>query len=247
MRPESAVLAKYAANAFLAARVAFINEVADVAGRVGADGWKVARAMGLDPRIGPHYLALGPGFGGPCLPKDVAALAALARTCGIRPHLLEGMLARNREQPAAVVRLVERAAGGLAGRTVAAWGLAFKAGTDDLRESPAVAVIRELSRKGANVRAHDPAVLEADRPELNGVNLWEDPLEAADGADVLVVLTEWGRFCEADFAALRSRMARPRIVDARVLLDREQLLSLGFEVWSVGVAASQAEALQRSH
>jgi UDPglucose 6-dehydrogenase len=219
----SAELVKYAANALLATRVSFVNAMAELCEAVDADVGEVTAGVGLDPRIGPHFLRPGPGFGGPCLPKDAAALLASAEAVGCDFSLLRAVIERNARQRDLVVEKVRRAAGGtLAGARVAAWGLAFKAGTDDTRDSPALAVIARLRREGAAVRAYDPGVpVSALEPGGAGGG----PLVMANlyapctGADVLVVLTDWPEFRRADFRRIRSLLCRPAVVDARNILD----------------------------
>jgi UDPglucose 6-dehydrogenase len=225
----SAELVKYAANALLATKVSFVNALAELCEAVDADVGEVTAGVALDPRIGPHFLRPGPGFGGPCLPKDAAALVASAEAAGCDFGLLRAVLERNARQRERVVAKVRRAAGGdLAGARVAAWGLTFKAGTDDTRESPALDVIGRLLEQGAAVRAYDPAVAALPNGEPppggpDGLVVMGNLYAPCIGADVLVVLTEWPEFARADFARIRWLLHRPVIVDVRNVLDPEAL------------------------
>lgn len=230
--PASAELIKYACNALLATRLSFVNAIATLCERVGADVRDVMLGMGHDRRIGFDFLSAGPGWGGSCLPKDTRALLNLADECDYGFNVLRGAIEDNRAQFGAVVEKVERMAGGsLSGATIGVWGLAFKAGTDDLRESPAIEVIKRLLSAGARVQAYDPAVHAVPQP----ITLASDEYDAVRGAEVLVVLTEWAEFAGADFQKVYELMALPRIVDARNVLCAEALRSLGFAFDGVGV------------
>lgn len=229
--PESAELVKYAANAFLATKVSFVNAIANLCEAVGADVREVGLGMGHDPRIGFEYLQPGPGFGGACLPKDIRALLHSAETAGYDFALLRGVLEVNEEQRDRVVAKVRALAGGsVDGVTIGILGLTFKAQTDDLRESPALAVIDRLVAEGATVRAFDPGVRHVDAP----VELCDDGYDAARGADVLVILTEWPEFRSLDYGRVASEMRNPAIVDSRNLLTPEALERYGFEYVGVG-------------
>jgi UDPglucose 6-dehydrogenase len=230
--PASAETIKYASNAFLATKVSFVNAIANVCEAVGADVRDVVLGMGYDRRIGFEFLRPGPGWGGSCLPKDTRALVRLADEAGYDFGLLRGVIGVNEEQHERVAAKVARLAGGsVDGRTVAAWGLTFKARTDDLRESPALEVVRRLLDRGARVRAFDPTVREAPLP---GVTSCTDAYAACEGADVLVVLTEWDELRWLDFDKVRDAMAAPRVVDVRNLLDPAALRRRGFEYEGVG-------------
>ena len=231
--PATAELIKYASNAFLATKVSFINAIANICDAVGADVKDVALGMGYDARIGFEFLKPGPGFGGSCLPKDSRALIALAEASGYDFHLLRGVLEVNEEQHRVIAHKVARLAGGLDGKTIAVWGLSFKPNTDDVRDSPAIAVLRVLQSEGARVRAYDPVVGETVYESL-GIERATDPIAAADGADAVLVLTEWNEFRWLDFARLRDVMARAVIVDARNLLDPHMLRQMGFTYEGVG-------------
>jgi UDPglucose 6-dehydrogenase len=228
--PVSAETIKYASNAFLATKLSFINAVAAVCEAVGADVNDVVLGMGYDRRIGQDFLRPGPGFGGSCFPKDTRALIRMAEDGGYDFSLLRGALEVNEEQFDRVADKVERLAGGLDGVRVAVWGLTFKAGTDDLRESPALEVIKRLRERGATIRAYDPAVERA--PE--GIELVDDAYAACDQAEVLVLLTEWDEFKWLDLDKVAQAMATPRVVDSRNLLDRSTLARLSFEYEGIG-------------
>jgi UDPglucose 6-dehydrogenase len=229
--PPSAEIIKYASNAFLATKLSFVNAVAAVCESVGADVNDVVLGMGYDPRIGREFLRPGPGWGGSCLPKDTRALLRIADDAGYDFQLLQASIDVNEQQLDRVVDKVAAAAGGsLEGVTVAAWGLTFKARTDDLRESPALAVIARLRARGAVVQAYDPTV----RGPLPDLDVRQDPYAACEGATVLVVLTEWDELRWLDFDKVGSVMAGRHVVDARNLLDRASLVRSGFTYRGVG-------------
>jgi UDPglucose 6-dehydrogenase len=231
--PSTAEMIKYASNTFLATKISFINAIANICDAVGADVKDVALGMGYDSRIGFEFLKPGPGFGGSCLPKDSKALIKLASDNGYDFHLLRGVLDVNDEQARVIVRKVSKLAGGLQGKTVAVWGVSFKPNTDDTRDSPAIAVIAGLQAEGARIRAYDPVVGEAVYGAL-GIERATGPVEAAEGADAVLVLTEWNEFRWLDFARLREIMAKPAVVDARNLLDPHVLRQIGFTYEAVG-------------
>lgn len=230
---ETAELTKYAANAFLAMKISFMNEMAALCERVGADVSDVAVALGHDPRIGEAYLRPGPGWGGSCLPKDTRALVAMAEAVGGRCSLVQATIDVNERQLTWVVEKIAAAVpAGLDGARVAVWGITFKPGTGDTRESPSLRVIDRLIGAGAAIRAHDPAVpVGADVP---GVELCDDPVAAATGADVVVLLTEWDVYRAVDLDDVASAMAGRTIVDTRNHLDAEVVRSSGLEHVGVG-------------
>jgi UDPglucose 6-dehydrogenase len=229
--PASAETIKYAANAFLATKISFVNAVAAVCEAVGADVNDVVLGIGYDRRIGHDFLRPGPGWGGSCFPKDTRAMVRIAEDAGYDFDLLKGVIVVNDEQRARMVEKVVQAVGGeLEGATVAAWGLTFKANTDDLRESPSLAVLAELASRGAKIRAYDPQI----GRDLDQIEVIDDPYAACDGADVLVVLTEWDEFRWLDLHEVRRRLARPEIVDTRNLLDRAGAIRAGFRYQGVG-------------
>jgi UDPglucose 6-dehydrogenase len=229
--PASAETIKYASNAFLATKVSFVNAIAAVCEAVGADVNDVVLGMGYDPRIGHQFLRPGPGWGGSCLPKDTRALVRIAEDSGYDFDLLKGVITVNDQQLERVVSKVCDAVGGsLDGLTVAAWGLAFKARTDDVRDSPALDVIARLTARGAKVRAYDPAVTWA----IEGIEVCPDPYAACEGADVLVVLTEWDEFRWLDLDKVAAAMTGLTIVDSRNVLDRAAAARRGFSYQGIG-------------
>lgn len=235
--PASAETIKYASNAFLATKISFVNAIAAVCEAVGADVADVVLGMGYDKRIGQEFLRPGPGWGGSCFPKDSHALVRIAADAGYDFALLRGVIEVNEQQFDRVAAKVAQAAGGtLDGAQVAAWGLTFKARTDDTRESPALAIIDRLQRAGARVVAYDPAISgdPALHDRVGGVTVAADPYAACEGADVLVVLTEWDEFKWLDLDKVASAMRRPSVVDARNLLDRNRLRQHGFAYVGVG-------------
>ncbi len=243
MDPASAELTKYAANAMLATRVSFINQIAALCEAVGADVAMVRNGIGSDRRIGRAYLYPGPGYGGSCFPKDLQALIHTAERLGVEPDLLRAVEQINRRQRASIVDKVRRAAGGLNGRTIAIWGLAFKAETDDVRESPAIALIDCLLESGAQVRAHDPKAMPAVRAQYRDrVMLADDPYAVLAGADVLAVMTEWLMYRTPDFGRIAREMRRPAIVDGRNLYDPARVAQAGIRYTGVGRRGGQVDA-----
>jgi UDPglucose 6-dehydrogenase len=235
----SAEMIKYASNAFLATRLSFVNAIATLCERVGADARDVLLGMGHDRRIGFDFLSPGPGWGGSCLPKDTKALLRLAEDYDHDFNVLRGAIDDNRAQSDSVAARVEWMAGGsLVGANVAVWGLAFKAGTNDLRDSPALEVIARLVSAGAAIQAYDPAVQIA--PE--GVTLMPDLYDAVRNADILVILTEWPEFAHADLEKVRDLMAAPRIMDARNVLPSQHAGTLGFLYEGVGITSGRGVA-----
>jgi UDPglucose 6-dehydrogenase len=233
---RTAELIKYAANAFLATKLSFVNAVATVCEQVGANVDDVLNGMGHDHRIGFEFLQPGPGWGGSCFPKDTAALVRIAADHGYDFGFLKGAIAANEAQFDHVADKIARLAGGsVAGRTIAVLGLTFKAGTDDRRDSPAVAIVDRLLAAGATVVAHDPAV-----DSHPGVTTTADPYDAARGADVLAILTEWPQFAELDYHKIGELMAHPCVVDGRNLLDPATMLKAGFSYEDLGRWTSAA-------
>ncbi|HKW58425.1 MAG TPA: UDP-glucose/GDP-mannose dehydrogenase family protein [Candidatus Dormibacteraeota bacterium] len=230
----TAEMVKYASNAFLAARISFINEIARISERVGADAKLVAEGMGLDNRIGPHYLDAGIGYGGSCFPKDVAALAALAQRFDYHPELLHAIMDINRDQRMLVIDLLRDLLEELPDRVIGLLGLAFKPNTDDLREAPSMDIARVLLSAGAHVRAYDPAAMERSKLLLPEVECLKDAYEVAAGADALVLVTEWNEFRQLDMARVRQLMRRPVIVDGRNIYDPAVMKGLGFTYRGIG-------------
>ncbi|HEX5004946.1 MAG TPA: UDP-glucose/GDP-mannose dehydrogenase family protein [Gemmatimonadales bacterium] len=232
----SAEVTKYAANAMLATRISFMNQIANLCERVGADVTSVRRGIGTDSRIGSAFLFPGPGYGGACFPKDVKALIRTAHEAEAHADLLEAVEHVNERQKLVLLGKVERAlGGGLKGRTVGLWGLAFKAETDDIRESPALPLIDGLLARGATVRAHDPHAMENARARYGKrLELAADPYAAAHGADALVIVTEWLVYRNPDFERLLAEMRGRVLVDGRNLYDAARMRSLGFTYDSIG-------------
>jgi UDPglucose 6-dehydrogenase len=232
---ESAELAKYAANAFLAMKISFINEVADLCEEVGADVQEVASAIGRDRRIGDKFLHPGPGYGGSCFPKDVSALIRTGREARAPLSLIEQVERVNHERKIAMVRRIERAAGGsVRGKTVAVLGVTFKPNTDDMREAPSLVIVPMLLERGAEVRVADPQGQAHGEAMLPGVAWCGSALEAADGADVLVVLTEWNEFRALDLEELRGRMKGDVLVDLRNIFQPGEARKVGFAYSGIG-------------
>lgn len=232
--PASAETIKYVSNAFLATKLSFVNAVAAVCEAVGADVGDVVLGMGYDKRIGEAFLKPGPGWGGSCFPKDVQALIRIAEDAGYDFNLLRGVITVNLEQFERVVEKVERVTGKpIEGLSVAAWGLTFKANTDDLRDSPSLQVIHRLLDRGATVRGFDPAI-EAGRRLVDGLEVVDDPYAACEGADVLVVLTEWDELKWLDLDKVADLLTDRCVVDGRNLLDRAVLTRLGFRHEGIG-------------
>jgi len=233
--PASAEVIKYASNAFLATKVSFVNAIANLCESVNADVRSVALGMGYDSRIGFEFLQPGPGWGGSCFPKDTAALLHTARGAGYDFSLLRGVVEVNEDQRARMVEKVRAAHGApLDGAQIGVWGLAFKANTDDLRDSPAVAIAELLVGEGAEVRAYDPAATDATQARLPVLRVVADPYEAVAEADVLVVLTEWDEFRWLDFDRVATEMTTASIVDTRNLLDPAAMRRRGFSYVGVG-------------
>jgi UDPglucose 6-dehydrogenase len=232
---RTAELIKYAANAFLATKITFINEMANLCEQVGANVQEVARGIGLDNRIGSKFLHAGPGFGGSCFPKDALALIKTAQDHGAPMRLVEATMAINEERMRAMGRKVAAALGGrVRGASVAILGLTFKPNTDDIRSAPALVLITALQDLGATVRAYDPAGMEQARKALADVTFCESAYDCAQGADALVIVTEWEQFRALDFERLKSVMARPILVDLRNVYPPEEPARYGFEYQSIG-------------
>jgi UDPglucose 6-dehydrogenase len=230
----SAEMIKLASNAFLATKISFINEIANVCEEVGADVGEVARGMGLDERIGSSFLRAGIGYGGSCFPKDVSALKMLAGNSGYHFQLLNAVIEVNELQKRRVVSKLVGHLGSLAGRRVTLLGLAFKPHTDDMREASSLVLAARLRGEGAEVSAYDPVAMGAAGELLDAVELRDSALEALDGADAAVLVTEWPEFAELDWVAAASRMARPLLIDGRNFLDPEALRSAGFDYEGIG-------------
>jgi len=240
---KSAELIKHASNAFLATKVSFINAVASICETVGADIKQVCDGIGADSRIGRRFLNPGIGYGGSCFPKDLKAFHAVARECGYDFRLLEEVSLVNEEQLQRFVRKVKAALWTLRGKKLAVLGLAFKGGTDDIRESPALAVVEMLLREGCEIRAHDPAAMERARGVLpdRGVTYCENSYDAACGADALLILTDWKEFAALELDRLHALMAYPIVVDGRNLYDPAAMSAAGFIYYSIGRPPAAAQ------
>ena len=232
---KSAELIKHASNAFLAVKISFINAVACIAEAVGADIQEICEGMGSDSRIGPRFLRPGLGFGGSCFPKDLKAFRSVARECGYDFALLDAVIGINEEQRSRFLRKVRSALWTLKSKRVAVLGLAFKGGTDDIRESPAIAVVEQLLMEGCEVTAYDPAAMERSREMLGSrVQYAADCYTAAEGADCLLILTDWEEFAGLDLRRLKNALKYPIIVDGRNMFDCETMQAAGFQYHSVG-------------
>jgi UDPglucose 6-dehydrogenase len=232
---ESSELIKYAANGFLAVKITFINEIANICERVGANVQDVAIGMGLDSRIGPKFLQAGPGFGGSCFPKDTSAMADISRRHGYEFQIMEAVL---RVNDAVKLRMIDKIAaaldGEVAGKTVGILGLAFKPETDDMRDSPTIPIIRGLQERGAKVQAYDPQATENAKTIFTGVTYCADAYATAEGADVLVLATEWNEFRALNFERVMKALRQPVVVDLRNVYDANRMAALGFKYTSVG-------------
>jgi len=231
---ETAEMIKYASNAFLATKISFINEIANLCERVGADVHHVARAMGLDGRIGRKFLHPGPGFGGSCFPKDTRALAAMAEEKGEKLRVIEAAIEANDRQKMRMVDKIREMVGNLKGRTIGILGLSFKPNTDDVRESAAIVIIETLQGLGARVKAYDPAAMETAGAVLKGVEFCSDPYETALDCDALVLVTEWNEFRRLDLARIKRDLKQPIFVDLRNVYDTSQMKAMGFTYCGVG-------------
>lgn len=231
---EAAELTKYAANAFLATKISFINEIANLCESIGCDVHDVARAIGMDRRIGSKFLHPGPGFGGSCFPKDTQALASVARQFGRESLIVDAVIEVNRRQRNAMLPKIEKLVGPLKGKTIAVLGLAFKPETDDMREAPAVEIIQGLLREGAEIRAYDPVAMVEAAKILPAIGYAEDEYTAVQEADALVFVTEWNQFRALDMTRVRDLMKSPKIADLRNIYDPDDMRELGFDYVGVG-------------
>ena len=235
---RTAELIKYAANAFLATKITFINEIADLSEKVGADVQEVARGIGLDNRIGSKFLHAGPGFGGSCFPKDTRALVKIALDHDVQLRIVEAVLAVNDNRKRAMARKVAAAVGGsLRAKTIAVLGLTFKPDTDDMREAPSIPLVTGLLDMGAKVRAHDPVGMEQARRELPDIDYCDDPYECARGADVVVIVTEWAQFRALDLDRLKKEMAGSIVIDLRNIYNPQEMEACGFIYEGIGRGA----------
>jgi len=231
---RTAEMIKYASNCFLATKISFINEMANICETLGADVLEVARGMGSDRRIGPAFLSAGLGWGGSCFPKDVKALAHIAAMHGCHPQMLRAVMEINYEQRKRVIIRLREVLGSLRGKTIGVLGLAFKPNTDDMRDAPAVEVIHYLQHEGAQVRAYDPVAMDHARRMLSGVTFCDDPYTVAQGADALILATEWNEFKQLDMQRIASSMRQAVLFDARNIYEPEKMRALGFTHLSIG-------------
>ncbi|MBI5650144.1 MAG: UDP-glucose/GDP-mannose dehydrogenase family protein [Chloroflexi bacterium] len=231
---RTAEMIKYASNAFLATRISFINEIATICEKLGADVKEVAAGMGMDKRIGRAFLDAGVGYGGSCFPKDVKALAWMGEINGCHPQLLRAVMDINRDMRRQVLAKVRELLGGARGKTVAIWGLAFKPNTDDIRDAPAFDIIHILQMEGAAIRAYDPVAMPNAQAALKQVMFCENAYCAAEGADALVIVTEWNEFKYADWARVGASMKQKIVIDGRNIYEPDKLRELGFTYRGVG-------------
>lgn len=228
-------LIKYAGNAFLATKITFINEMADLCDKVGANVQEVARGIGLDGRIGSKFLNAGPGYGGSCFPKDTLALVRTAQSAGAPTKIVESVVAVNAERKRKMAdRIIEACDGSLDGKTIAVLGLTFKPNTDDMRDAPSLDIVPAMQANGAQVRAFDPAGMEEARHLLNDVEYAEGPYQTLDGADAVVILTEWDEFRALDLDRVKSLLKEPVMIDLRNIYRPDQMMEKGFDYHSVG-------------
>lgn len=231
---RTAEMIKYASNAFLATRISFINEIAQICERLGADVREVARGMGADKRIGPHFLEAGVGYGGSCFPKDVLALYHMAASAGCHPQLLQAVMDINSDARKRFVKKVETVLGDLEGRVIGVLGLSFKPNTDDMREAPSVDIINSLLKKGARVKAYDPVAMVRAEELLPTVTFTATAYDVAKDADALLLVTEWNEFKQLDWQRIKRYMRQPVVIDGRNLYDPREMRNLGFIYWGVG-------------
>jgi UDPglucose 6-dehydrogenase len=243
MDPKTAETVKYAANSFLAAKISLSNELGNICARIGADFDYIRRAIGADPRIGEHFIYAGPGFGGSCFPKDVKALIKIAKDYGYDAEMFKQTLVTNEKQKHMLSNMViDKFGTDLKGKIFSVWGLAFKAGTDDMRESSALTIIDDLIVRGAKIQAYDPEAMQmAKRPEYFGDNkdiiYFESKYDAIDQADALLIITEWKEFRSVDFDEIKKRLKRAVIFDGRLLYDPKKMKEFGFDYQSIGRAS----------
>jgi len=232
--PETAELIKYACNAFLATKITFINEIANLCDKVGADVHQIAKAMGLDGRISPKFLHPGPGYGGSCFPKDTEALYHFASTCGYEFKLLKGVISANKRQRELMVDKIKHHLGDLKGKTIAILGLSFKQNTDDIRKSPAIDIIKLLLKEGVHIKCFDPLAMENTRKILPNLTYCQDEYKTARDSDALIIATEWNQFRNLDLLKIKKLLKSPVLIDLRNLYEPATLKSLGFIYEGIG-------------
>lgn len=231
---RTAEMIKYASNAFLATRISFINEIANICEALGADVKEVATGMGYDTRIGPHFLDAGVGYGGSCFPKDVKALAFMADSKGRHPQLLHAVMEINQFQREAALLKLEQALGDLDAKTIGLLGLSFKPNTDDMRESPSISIAKMAMERGARVRGYDPVAMKVAARVIPEIELMKNAYEVADGCDALVIVTDWNEFKHLDMIRIQELMNQPVIVDGRNIYDPQMMKAMGFDYQGVG-------------
>jgi UDPglucose 6-dehydrogenase len=231
---RTAEMIKYASNAFLATKISFINEVADVCEALGADVKEVAAGMGYDKRIGPMFLDAGLGWGGSCFPKDVEALVYMAEEKGLNPKILKKVTDVNYQRRKEAVAHIDKMTGGVKGKTIGLLGLAFKPNTDDMRDAPAVEIAQALTGDGAKVRGYDPVAMDVASPMLPAVEMFDDPYSMAEGCDALMVITEWNEFKQLDLEKIKELLRSPVIFDGRNIYDPEMMKKMGFKYRGMG-------------
>ena len=231
---EAAELIKYAANAFLATKITFINEIANLCDAIGCDVHDVARGMGMDNRIGRKFLHPGPGYGGSCFPKDTRALTTVADQFGVETRIVDAVIEANERQRDAMIPKIEKMVGDLKGKQIAVLGLSFKPETDDMRESPAIDIINELVNRGASVKAYDPVAMTEAKHYLPDIDYAVDEYDAITDADMLVIITEWNQFRALDMEKVKELLKSPKIADLRNIYEPDDMRELGFEYVGVG-------------
>ncbi|HJO55669.1 MAG TPA: UDP-glucose/GDP-mannose dehydrogenase family protein, partial [Candidatus Scalindua sp.] len=231
---RSAEMIKYASNAMLATRISFMNEIAQLCERVGADVKSVAKGVGLDSRIGPRFLQAGMGYGGSCFPKDVKALSELMKQNKVKDKLLSAVNTINEDQRKFIFQKIKKMISPLKGKSIAVWGLAFKPKTDDIREAPSIDIIRELQKSGAKIRAFDPVAKINAKRVLKGVTFCSDPYSTVKGCDALLIATEWNEFRVLDFEHVKRLLKQPNLIDGRNIYEPDEMRKAGFNYMGVG-------------
>jgi UDPglucose 6-dehydrogenase len=233
---ETAELIKYASNAFLATKISFINEVANLCEKVGADVKQVAKGMGLDGRIGPKFLHAGAGFGGSCFPKDTRALSQIASLRGVKLGIVDAAIEANERQVQLMSEKIKSVLPDMHGRTIAVLGLSFKPNTDDIREAPALSIIQQLAEKGAAIRTYDPVAMENAKKtlDISGITYCADAYDACTDADAIVIITEWNQFRNLDLGRIKGLLKKPIFFDLRNIYDPQRMRGAGFTYYSVG-------------
>ena len=231
---RTAEMIKYASNAFLATKISFINEIANICESLGADVGAVARGMGTDHRISPHFLGAGMGWGGSCFPKDVKALIHMAELYGERPEILRAVTHVNYDQRKRLIQKLRHILGGFRGKTIGLWGLAFKPDTDDMRDAPSISLVHMLQHEGATIKAYDPQARENAERLLADVVFGSDPYQVAEGVDALILVTEWNEFKQLDMGRVKSLMRQPVLIDGRNIYDPKRMTAMGFTYRGMG-------------